>query len=85
VSVIAVGTALASGPCTDPSCCSTHKDATDTSCDNPRPHGVKTLVGEHGLWHIRVGDYRVIYEIRDTESLVLIVRVAHRREVYCSG
>ncbi|MPZ84833.1 MAG: plasmid stabilization protein [Actinophytocola sp.] len=50
--------------------------------DDPRPTGVKSLTGEHGLWRIRVGDYRVVYEIRDNELLVLVIRVAHRREVY---
>ena len=50
--------------------------------DDPRPPGVKALTGEDGLWRIRIGDYRVVYEIRDTELLVLVVRVAHRRDVY---
>ena len=34
------------------------------------------------LWRMRVGDYRVVYRIQDDKLLVLIVRVAHRREVY---
>jgi mRNA interferase RelE/StbE len=50
--------------------------------DNPRPPGVKPLSGEDTLWRIRIGDYRVVYEIRDAELLVLVVRVAHRSEVY---
>jgi mRNA interferase RelE/StbE len=50
--------------------------------DNPRPPGVKQLSGEDTLWRIRVGDYRVVYEIRDAELVVLVVRVAHRSEVY---
>jgi mRNA interferase RelE/StbE len=49
---------------------------------DPRPSGVKALSGEHGLWRIRVGDYRVVYEIQDRELVVLVLRVAHRREVY---
>ena len=49
---------------------------------NPRPHGVKKLSGEESLYRIRTGDYRIIYQIRDKELIVLIVKVAHRREVY---
>ena len=49
---------------------------------NPRPHGVKKLSGEENLYRIRAGDYRIIYQIRDKELIVLIVKVAHRREVY---
>ena len=47
----------------------------------PRPHGCTKLTGEEA-WRIRIGDYRVIYEIHDRRLLVLVVRVAHRREVY---
>ena len=35
-----------------------------------------------GLWRIRQGDYRIVYAIEDKESLVTIVRVGHRREIY---
>lgn len=58
------------------------KKATEALRENPRPPGIKPLSGERGFWRIRIGDYRVIYEIRDNELLVLVVRVAHRREVY---
>ena len=50
--------------------------------DNPRPPGCVKLSGLADLWRIRVGDYRVVYEIRDRQLIVLIVGVAHRREVY---
>lgn len=49
---------------------------------NPRPPASKPLVGGEGEWRVRTGDYRVVYEIRDDELVVLIVRAAHRREVY---
>jgi mRNA-degrading endonuclease RelE of RelBE toxin-antitoxin system len=50
--------------------------------DEPRRVG-KPLVGElHGLWSARRGDYRVIYEILDTDRVVLIHRVQHRRDAY---
>ena len=50
---------------------------------DPRPPGVKLLRGgEHGRWRARVGDYRIIYTIADDRLIVLVLRVAHRREVY---
>jgi mRNA interferase RelE/StbE len=58
------------------------KNATETLRINLRPHGAKALTGEHSrLWWIRVGDYRVAYEVRDAELLMLVVRVAHRRSL----
>ena len=45
----------------------------------PRPPGVKKLA-ESGLWRIRVGQYRVVYNIDDEELLVIVVRVARRAE-----
>jgi mRNA interferase RelE/StbE len=50
----------------------------------PRPHGVKPLAGRPGLLRIRVGDYRIIYEVRDSELIVVIIAVGHRRNVYSS-
>ena len=50
----------------------------------PRPHGAKLLSGDHAIWRLRVGDYRVLYEIRDAVLVVLVVRIGHRREVYRS-
>ncbi|WP_291051871.1 type II toxin-antitoxin system RelE/ParE family toxin [Herbiconiux sp.] len=57
-------------------------DAIDDLGDDPRPHGAKKLVGEQTAWRIRVGDYRVIYDVLDDELVVSVVRAAHRREVY---
>jgi mRNA interferase RelE/StbE len=50
--------------------------------DNPRPHGSKKLVGADRTYRIRVGDYRIVYEIEDAVLVVLVIRVAHRREAY---
>jgi mRNA interferase RelE/StbE len=50
--------------------------------DDPRPAGVKHLTGVDDLWRIRVGDYRIVYAIDDHDRLVLVARIAHRREVY---
>jgi len=54
----------------------------DALADNPRPPRARKLKGADELWRIRVGDYRVVYEIRDKVLLVLIIRIAHRREAY---
>jgi len=47
--------------------------------EEPRPRGVKKLA-ESGLWRIRVGRYRVVYAIDDSERVVIVVRVARRAE-----
>lgn len=49
---------------------------------DPRPPSVKKLKGNDNYWRIRVGDYRIIYEIRDQLLIVLVVPIAHRREAY---
>ena len=49
---------------------------------NPRPSGVDKLEDNDELYRVRVGDYRMIYQIKDRELIVLVVRVGHRREVY---
>ncbi|WP_282803932.1 type II toxin-antitoxin system RelE family toxin [Secundilactobacillus kimchicus] len=50
--------------------------------DNPRVHG-KGLVENHsGEWRYRVGDYRIICDIKDDELIVLALSVSHRREAY---
>jgi mRNA interferase RelE/StbE len=48
---------------------------------DPRPASAKKLVDQDNF-RIRVGAYRIIYEIRKTELVVLVVRIGHRREVY---
>jgi mRNA interferase RelE/StbE len=53
-----------------------------SGCDNPRLWG-EALVGEFtGLWKYRIGDFRVICEIKDHELVVLVVELGHRKEVY---
>lgn len=49
---------------------------------NPRPDGVKKLAGAESLYRVRIGDYRIIYEIQDRAILIIIVRVRHRGEAY---
>ena len=54
----------------------------DALADDPRPHGAEKLEGGAEEYRIRVGDYRVIYEIRDDRLIVLVLRVGNRRDVY---
>ena len=49
---------------------------------NPRPPGCRKLVGSKNDWRIRVGDYRVLYEIADAIRVVRVNRVRHRRDAY---
>jgi mRNA interferase RelE/StbE len=57
------------------------RDCIRTLAADPRPAGCLRLTGRNG-WRIRVGDYRVIYEIADSKRSVLILHVGHRRDVY---
>ena len=50
--------------------------------DNPRPPGSKKLEGTEDLYRVRVGDHRIVYRIEEQVLLVLVVRVAHRSDVY---
>jgi len=49
---------------------------------NPRPVGSKKLKGLENVFRIRVGDYRIVYQIEDKRLLVLAVRVGHRKDIY---
>jgi len=49
--------------------------------DDPRPPGTKKLSGRAG-WRIRVGSYRIIYEIYEDRLLVLVVAIGDRKEIY---
>jgi len=50
--------------------------------ESPRPPGSKKLSGSPPGWRIRVGDYRIIYDVDDRAKCVRVLRVRHRREVY---
>ena len=50
--------------------------------DNPRPDGCRKISGSENDWRIRIGDYRVIYEIDDKGKVVRIIKVRHRKESY---
>ncbi|MDK8769019.1 type II toxin-antitoxin system RelE/ParE family toxin [Corynebacterium freneyi] len=56
--------------------------AIDGLATDPRPPGFIQLAGGRGEFRIRVGDYRVVYDVQDGELIILVLRVGHRREVY---
>jgi mRNA interferase RelE/StbE len=49
--------------------------------NNPRPIGCIKLTGREG-WRIRVGDYRIVYEIKDHVLLIIVIDIDHRKQVY---
>ena len=58
------------------------KVAISALAEDPRPPGSVQLVGGAGERRIRVGDYRVVYDIIEDELVVLVLRLGHRREIY---
>jgi mRNA interferase RelE/StbE len=56
-------------------------DAIDALATDPRPPGAIKLAGRDD-YRVRVSDYRIVHAVDDDERLVLIARIAHRREVY---
>jgi mRNA interferase RelE/StbE len=48
----------------------------------PRPDGCRRMSGYDHLYRIRVGNYRVIYEINEKQIVVVILKIGHRRKVY---
>lgn len=57
------------------------KKALAALAHNPRPHGYLKLKGRDG-YRIRVGNYRIIYEIIDDKLIVIVITIAHRKDVY---
>lgn len=52
------------------------------NCENPRLHGKALTANLAGQWRYRIGDYRLIAEIREQEIVILILSVGHRKEIY---
>lgn len=50
--------------------------------NDPRPPGCLKVKSEHSLWRIRMGDWRIGYEIDDSAQEVTVIRIAHRSEFY---
>ncbi|MDR1144528.1 MAG: type II toxin-antitoxin system RelE/ParE family toxin [Verrucomicrobiales bacterium] len=56
-------------------------NAINALCANPRPPGCKKLRGRPG-YRVRVGDYRIIYEVRDAELVILVLEIGDRKDIY---
>ncbi|MDJ1371549.1 type II toxin-antitoxin system RelE family toxin [Gulosibacter molinativorax] len=50
--------------------------------ETPRPPAAKRLVDSGGAWRVRVGEYRIVYDIDDGELVVLVLHTRHRRDSY---
>lgn len=57
-------------------------EAVEGLAENPFPHGVEKLSGSEHAYRIRLGDYRIVYEVVVESRLVEIQRVRHRKDVY---
>lgn len=51
-------------------------------CENPRLHGKGLTANKSGQWRYRVGDYRILAEIRESELVLVLVEVGHRSRIY---
>lgn len=51
-------------------------------CENLRIHGKALVENKSGQWRYRIGDYRVICEVKDNEIIVLVLEIGHRRDIY---
>jgi mRNA interferase RelE/StbE len=49
---------------------------------SPRPAGCKKLKGYKNAWRIRIGDYRVVYEIEDKLLRILVIGIGNRKDIY---
>lgn len=67
---------------TDAKLCRRLESAIDDLRDEPRPSGSVKLSGADDLHRVRVGDYRIIYSMKDDLLFVLVVEIGHRREIY---
>ena len=50
--------------------------------DDPMPVGCKKLAGSEHTYRIRVGDYRIVYDIQNANLVIFVIRIRHRRDVY---
>ena len=57
------------------------RNAIAALAEEPRPPGCLKLTGRDG-WRIRIGSYRVVFEINDKEKVVTVLHVGHRRDIY---
>jgi mRNA interferase RelE/StbE len=58
------------------------RSKTITLSENPRPQGAKKIKEKKDHYRLRMGDYRILYKIKDRDQKVIIVRILHRKDVY---
>lgn len=51
-------------------------------CDNPRQFGKGLTANRKGEWRYRIGDYRLVADIKDDKIVILILNIGHRRDIY---
>lgn len=56
--------------------------AIDLLADEPRPPGCVKIAGEASAYRVRVGDYRIVYDVIDDRLVIQVIRVGHRRDIY---
>ena len=56
--------------------------ALDLVAENPRPPRCVAMSGYQSTYRVRVGDYRIVYEVRDNELFVFVINIGHRRSIY---
>lgn len=54
-------------------------------CDDPRAHGKGVSADKAGVWRYRIGDYRVLCEIRDDELVIIVIGIGYRSKIYRTG
>lgn len=54
------------------------------NCEDPRVYGKPLSANRSGQWRYRIGDYRMLCEIRDDVLVILVIKIGHRRDV-CGG
>ena len=58
------------------------RGAIDLLAGEPRPSNCVALAGEESVYRVRVGDYRILYEVIDARLVIHVIRIGHRRDVY---
>jgi len=54
----------------------------DLLINNPVPHNAKSIIGEHGIFRVRIGDYRAVYRINYQENKIIIIKLDKRENIY---
>jgi mRNA interferase RelE/StbE len=58
------------------------RQAIDSLIVEPHPRGCVKLAGAADLFRLRFGDYRIVYQVRKAELVVLVISIGHRRDIY---